>query len=129
MAEKQYKNYDERFLKEDNASGSRPVISYSISNPDEALNLNDYGIFCKAKFEDGSYCQTSEDLLSLFRSGFIFALEQPGGYAAYSDPMTLQVPTSEPASISIMLGFSSDSPAIVYMVDAPSFEQLKQSES
>ena len=34
MAEKQYKNYDERFLKEDNASGSRPVIEYTISNPE-----------------------------------------------------------------------------------------------
>ena len=32
MAEKQYKNYDERFLKED--SSSEPVISYITSNAD-----------------------------------------------------------------------------------------------
>ena len=127
MAEKQYKNYDERYLKEDNASGSRPVISYTLSNPDEALDKD--GVFFKAKFEDGSYCQTSEDLLSLFRSGFIFALEQSDEFFVYSNQMTLLVPNGEVATISIMLSYSSDSPEFVYMVDAPTFEQLKQSKS
>lgn len=35
MTEKQYKNYDERFLKEDTSSGSRPVIEYDESNNHE----------------------------------------------------------------------------------------------
>ena len=122
MAEKQYKNYDERFLKEE-SSGSRPMISYTTSNPDEALT--DDEMFFKAKFEDGSYCQTLEDLLSLFRSGFIFALEQPGDYAVYSNQMILTVPKGEATTIAIMI----DSSTSAYMVDAPTFEQLKQSKS
>lgn len=126
MAEKQYKNYDERFLKEE-SSGNRPVISYTLSNPDEALNK--VGVFFKAKFEDGSYCQTLEDLLSLFRSGFIFALEQPGERVVYSNQMTLLAPNGEAATIFITINYASDSQELVYMVDAPTFEQLKQSTS
>lgn len=124
MAEKQYKNYDERFLKED--SSSEPVISYITSNADEVLleSGND-AIFVKAKFKDGSYCQTSEDLINLFKSGFIFALERSGDYIVYSNQMTLMVPNSEASTISMTIGVST----YVHMVDAPTFEQLKQSKS
>lgn len=122
MAEKQYKNYDERFLKEE-SSGSRPVISYTISDPDETFR-QDGILFCKAKFEDGSYCQTLEDLLNLFRSGFIFTLENPGDYTIYSNQMTLLVPNGEPSSISIALDLSGDSSELAYMVTGPVFEQL-----
>lgn len=126
MAEKQYKNYDERFLKEE-SSGSRPVISYTISNPDEVLN--DDGMWIKAKFEDGSYCQTLEDLLSLFRSGFISAIEQPGDFVVYSNQMTLSVLKDGAPTIFIMISYASGSSELVHMVDAPTFEQLKQSAS
>lgn len=125
MAEKQYKNYDERFLKEE-SSGSRPVIKYYLGDVNEALDDGPTTYF-KAKFEDGSYCQTLEDLLSLFRSGFIFAFEMPGYYTIYSNPMILMVRNGQATTISIVINFSSDSPELVYMVDAPTFEQLKQS--
>lgn len=128
MAEKQYKNYDERFLKEDSSSGSRPVISYTISDPDEALNQAGNMSF-KAKFEDGSYCQTSEDLIDLFQFGFIFAVEQPGDYTIYSNQMILTVPNGEASTITVNLDSSSNPPSCAYMVTAPAFEQLKQSVS
>lgn len=126
MAEKQYKNYDERFLKEE-SSGSRPVIEYDLEDENEVLD--DSEMYFKAKFEDGSYCQTLEDLLSLFRSGFIFALKLPGYYTIYSNQMILMIPNGQATTISIVTNFASDSPELVYMVDAPTFEQLKQSKS
>ena len=126
MAEKQYKNYDERFLKEDSSSGGQPVISYIAFNADEVLHESSGDvIFAKAKFKDGSYCQTSEDLINLFQSGFIFAFENPGVYTIYSNQMMLTVPNTEASTISVTIGVS----AYVYMVDAPTFEQLKQSKS
>ena len=127
MAEKQYKNYDERFLKEDTSSSSRSVISYTIPNPDEALNQAG-NMYFKAKFEDGSYCQTSENLLNLYRSGFIFSLEQPGEYTLYSDQMILTIQNSE-ASITVNIDSSSNPPSCAYILTAPVFEQLKQSVS
>lgn len=128
MAEKQYKNYDERFLKEDTSSGSRPVISYTTSNPDEVLR-KDSIMFLKAKFEDGSYCQTSEDLLNLFRSGFIFAVEQPGVYAVYSNQMILTFLNGETSTIAVGVDTSGEVVSYAYMVIAPAFEQLKESQS
>ena len=124
MAEKKYKNYDERFLKEDNASGGRPVISYIASNADEVLR-KDSSTILKAKFEDGSYCQTSEDLLNLLRSGFILSV----GGAFYSNQMILSVPNGGISSIAVGVDFSGAAGSYIYMVDAPSFEQLKQSKS
>lgn len=128
MAEKQYKNYDERFLKEDTSSGSRPVISYVVSNADEALR-KDSIMFFKAKFEDGSYCQTSEDLLNLLRSGFILSVEQPGDYAFYSNQMILTVPNGDASTIAVGIDLSGEVVSYAYMVDSPTFEQLKQSKS
>lgn len=128
MAEKQYKNYDERFLKEDSSSGSRPVISYTDSDPDEVLTKGS-NIFFKAKFEDGQYCQTSEDLINLFQSGFIFAFESPGDYVLYSNQMVLMIPNGAVAAITVCVDLTTSPLSYACMVTAPAFEQLKQSVS
>lgn len=129
MAEKQYKNYDERFLKEDTSSSTRSMISYTTPNLDEILN-QDGIMYFKAKFEDGSYCQTSEDLLNLYRSGFIFALEEPGVYTIYSNQMILMLSNYEAFyAIVVTIDSSSNPLTCACMVTAPAFEQLKQSVS
>jgi len=130
MAEKQYKNYDERFLKEDTSSSTRSMISYTAPNPDEILNQAGNMMYFKAKFEDGSYCQTSEDLLNLYRSGFIFALEEPGVYTIYSNQMILMFSDYEASyAIVVTIDSSSNPLTCACMVTAPAFEQLKQSVS
>lgn len=81
MAEKQYKNYDERFLKE------KPiVINYSPEDPSEVLFYQSdhssvtYGIF-KMKNENGEYVQTSDELYELFLKFPIICQPDRGLYA------------------------------------------------
>lgn len=127
MAEKQYKNYDERFLKEDNASGSRPVIEYVFTNSDEVIALDGQNTTIKGKFLDGSYCQNADDLKKIFTSGSLFSFAVPSendSLAIYSP--TLFSMTEDGARILVAIG---DSQHVLSVVDAPTFEQLKQSES
>lgn len=124
MAEKQYKNYDERFLKEE-SSGSRPVIEYVVTNSDEVLNLDGANMALKGKFLDGSYCQNSDDLKKLFASGAIFSYTVPEAEALviYS-PMMFSSKKGSSATITVDM-----SGTVLSVVDAPTFEQLKQSKS
>ena len=83
MAEKQYKNYDERFLKEDNASGSRPVIEYTLDAEGESddyipgSDSNPARIHLKK--QDGSYAETQDDVWDLFIKNVIIKLTTSSG--------------------------------------------------
>lgn len=125
MAEKQYKNYDERFLKEDSSSSSRPVIEYVATNSDEVFDLDGINMALKGKFLDGSYCQNSDDLKKLFASGAIFSYTVPESetLAIYS-PMMFSSKKSSSATITVDISGTT-----LLVVDAPTFEQLKQSKS
>lgn len=125
MAEKQYKNYDERFLKEDTSSGSRPVIEYDATNSSEIIyKSNEQNYIFKGKFLDGSYCQNANDLKKLFLSGAVFSYIVPE-----SEEFTIYSPimfTYNSVTASIISTFGG---AILQVVDAPTFEQAKQSQS
>lgn len=78
MAEKQYKNYDERFLIE------KPiVINYSQDDSSDMLFYQSdhssvsYGII-KMKNENGEYVQTSDELYELFLKFPIISLPDDG---------------------------------------------------
>lgn len=122
MAEKQYKNYDERFLKEE-SSGSRPVIEYYLEDENEVINSET--IYLKGKFPDGSYCQSPQDVISLFISSPIISLKQKTdeSITIYCSPINVMTLGEE-----ITMYLYADN-ITIYMVDTPMFEQLKQSTS
>lgn len=123
MAEKQYKNYDERFLKEE--SSGRCVLHYI--GPDENEFLNSGRIYLKGKFPDGSYCQSPQDIINLFISFPIISLQAPD-ITAYCSPVSVQ--ELEEGTIMVLYsGEPTTDNSIVYMLDAPTFEQIKQSKS
>lgn len=129
MAEKQYKNYDERFLKEDTSSGSRLVIEYDVTNSSEIIDKPD-GLYVtfKGKFLDGSYCQNANDLKKLFLSGAVFSCVEPNSkrYIMYSPLKLADYSSAMPNAMSIYL---TSNGIIFKVVDAPTFEQVKQSQS
>lgn len=124
MAEKQYKNYDERFLKEE-SSGSRPVIEYYLEDENEVINSG--RVFLKGKFPDGSYCQSSQDVISLFISSPIISFHITD-ITFYCAPVNVQE-LEEGTMICLYMGEANGDNSTIYMVDAPTFEQLKQSKS
>ena len=86
MAEKQYKNYDERFLKEDSSSsGSRPVIEYILdsneTSDDIILGSDSQPAKLHLKKEDGSYTETQSDILDLFMKNCIIKFTSQSGVA------------------------------------------------
>lgn len=119
MAEKQYKNYDERFLKEDTSSGSRPVIEYDESNNHE-VRISDSGtIMLKGKFSDGSYCQNAEDLKTLLTSGALIFFSGENGNKAIFLPSYLAI--SKTATV--LMSISPEN--LVQIVDASYFDQIQ----
>ena len=127
MAEKQYKNYDERFLKEE-SSGSRPVIEYYLEDENEVINSEK--IYLKGKFPDGSYCQSPQDVISLFISSPIISLKQKTAEstAIYCSPISV-LTSGEETIMYLYMGESNSNDTTAYMVDATLFEQIKQSTS
>ena len=127
MAEKQYKNYDERFLKEE-SSGSRQVIEYYLEDENEVINSEK--IYLKGKFPDGSYCQSPQDVISLFISSPIISLKQKTAESItiYCSPISV-LTSGEETTIYLYMGESNSNDTTAYMVDATLFEQIKQSTS
>ena len=124
MAEKQYKNYDERFLKEE-SSGSRPVIEYYLEDENEVI-VSDR-MYLKGKFPDGSYCQSSQDMINLFISSPIISYHATND-VIYCSPINVQE-LEEATIIRLCMGEPNINDNTAYMIDAPTFEQLKQSKS
>ena len=122
MAEKQYKNYDERFLKEE-SSGSRPVIEYYLEDENEVVDAGK--IYLKGKFPDGSYCQSPQDIINLFISSPIISLKQKTAESntIYCSPISVMMLREE-----ITMYLYADN-VTIYMVDTPMFEQIKQTTS
>lgn len=125
MAEKQYKNYDERFLKEE-SSGSRPVIEYYSEDENEVIKDESGNIYLKGKFPDGSYCQSSQDMINLFISSPIISFHEANTFI-YCSPVSIYK-TENNTLMYLYVGASEDNTTI-YMTDATIFEQLKQSKS
>ena len=121
MAEKQYKNYDERFLKEE-SSGSRPVIEYHLDDENEVINSEK--TYLKGKFPDGSYCQSSQDIINLFISSPIISFHVTD-ITFYCSPVNVQE-LEEGTMMHLYTGEANGNNSTIYMVDAPTFEQLKQ---
>lgn len=69
MAEKQYKNYDERFLKEE---ASEPIVI-------EAVFDSKYKVLLISEWPDGTPIQTVEDLYSVFKSRAAIAFTREVG--------------------------------------------------
>ena len=128
MAEKQYKNYDERFLKEE-PSGSRPILTYPEGIEAEDISVivhyehNSVAYLVLPK-EDGSYCQTSGDLKDLFIKGFILdfhdVMSTPSIFGK-KVASNFDFPGIELASVSNSIRYVA--------VTEPSFNQIKQSQS
>ena len=83
MAEKQYKNYDERFLKE-----TPIVINYSQDDSSDMLIYeSDHSsvsyVIIKMKNENGEYVQTSDELHELFLGFPIISLPDGNGPTAF----------------------------------------------
>ena len=126
MAEKQYKNYDERFLKEE-SSGSRPILTYpeGIEAEDILVIVNsepNSTVYLVLPKEDGSYCQTSDDLKDLFIKGFILD--------GYDMMFTPSIFVKKVASNFDFPGIelASDLNSVYIAVTEPSFNQIKQSQ-
>lgn len=87
MAEKQYKNYDERFLKEDTSSSEPIEIEGYVSTADS----NSYVLI--NQWPDGTPIETADDLESVFKARAIISfteeLEESGSivYKAIPDLM------------------------------------------
>lgn len=125
MAEKQYKNYDERFLKEE-SSGSRPVISYTTEELEECSFEQGSNIALKLKKSNGEFVLNKDELRSMFLSGFFVDLLNTEISTIYSPMRFVQNPSSSIAGI--VLHEDSDGNNVT-ATDALSFEQLKQSQS
>lgn len=128
MAEKQYKNYDERFLKEDpSSSGSRPVIEYifdSNGTSDDIIPKSDSGpAKIHLKKEDGSYAETQSDILDLFMKNGIIKLTSQSG-AAQMGTFRASILGGDESFILVDFGDST-----AYACTTSLFEQFKQSQS
>lgn len=127
MAEKQYKNYDERFLKEE-SSGSRQIIEYDAANEDEVILPG--GVYTefmlKAKFPDGVYAKSADDLRRWLASGFLVSIlsgpDIPNEFI-YT-PLSFIKKSNSP---NYGIACSEYADSTCSMVDAHIFEQLKQS--
>lgn len=71
MAEKQYKNYDERFLKEEVGS-SEPI---AILTSDVFLYKNSLAMV-KLRNREGNFLQTNQDLIDLFLKRPVFDIKK-----------------------------------------------------
>lgn len=120
MAEKQYKNYDERFLKEE-SSGSRPIISYTTEELEECSFEQGSNIAFKLKKSNGEFVLNKDELRSMFLSGFFVDLSNTEMSTIYS-PMRFIL---NPTIAGIVLSQDSSGNTVTAM-DALSFEQLKQ---
>lgn len=132
MAEKQYKNYDERFLKEE-SSGSRPIISYTTEELEECSFEQGSSIALKLKKSNGEFVLNKDELRSMFLSGFFVDLSNTEMSTIYS-PMRfiLNSISSKKLVITIVAGiilYEDSAGNSVTAMDALSFEQLKQSQS
>lgn len=127
MVEKQYKNYDERFLKEE-SSGSRSVIEYYLEDENEVIDSEK--VYLKGKFPDGSYCQSPQDVISLFISSPIISLKQKTAesIAIYCSPINVMT-SGEETAMYLHTGEANSDNATICMVDTPMFEQIKQTKS
>lgn len=126
MAEKQYKNYDERFLKEE-SSGSRPVISYTNEEAEECLSEQGSNIALKLKKSNGEFVLNKDELRSMFLSGFFVDLLDTEMSTIYS-PMRF-ILNSSSSIAGIVLHEDSYGGYGIIAMDALSFEQIKQSQS
>ena len=125
MAEKQYKNYDERFLKEE-PSGSRPIISYTNEEAEECLFEYGSVIILKLKKSNGEFVLNEDELRSMFLSGFFVDLLDTEMSTIVSP---IRFSLNQISSITaIVLSEDSYGNSLV-AVDAVSFEQFKQSQS
>ena len=89
MAEKQYKNYDERFLKEDTSS-SEPI---EIDGNHTIFNRSTYVLI--NQWPDGTPIQTADDLELVFKSQAIisfteFVSEESGSNNYKAIPILMQ---------------------------------------
>lgn len=125
MAEKQYKNYDERFLKEE-SSGSRPIISYTTEELEECSFEQGSSIALKLKKSNGEFVLNKDELRSMFLSGFFVDLLNTEMSTIYSPMRFILNPASSIAGIVL---HNEDSYGSVTAMDALSFEQIKQSQS
>lgn len=122
MAEKQYKNYDERFLKEE-SSGSRPIISYTTEELEECSFKQGSIMFLKLKKSNGEFVLNKDELRSMFLSGFFVDLLNTEKPMIYSPMRFVLDPTATMAYIAL---YADPSGAMVATTDALSFEQIKQ---
>ena len=123
MAEKQYKNYDERFLKEE-SSGSRPVISYTQEELEECSLEEESATIFKLKKSNGEFVLNKDELRSMFLSGFFVDLSNTEMSTIYSPMRFLLNPATTITGIVLY-----EDPVIgnsVIAMDALSFEQIKQ---
>ena len=120
MAEKQYKNYDERFLKEE-SSGSRPIISYTTEELEECSFEQGSSIALKLKKSNGEFVLNKDELRSMFLSGFFVDLSNTEMSTIYSPMLFILNPTIA----GIVLSQDSSGNTVTAM-DALSFEQIKQ---
>lgn len=125
MAEKQYKNYDERFLKEE-SSGSRPIISYTTEELEECSFEQGSSIALKLKKSNGEFVLNKDELRSMFLSGFFVDLLNTEISTIYSPMRFDQNPSS---SIAAIVLHEDSYRSSVVALDAVSFEQFKQSQS
>lgn len=126
MAEKQYKNYDERFLKEGpSSSGSRPVIEYIFdfngASDDFVPGSDSEPGKIHLKKEDGSYAETQSDVLDLFMKNGIIKLTSQSG-AAQMGTFKALVLAGDESFIMVDIGDGT-----LYACTTSVFEQLKQS--
>lgn len=124
MAEKQYKNYDERFLKEE-SSGSRPVIEYYLEDENEVIDAG--RIYLKGKFPDGSYCQSPQDIINLFISSPVISFHAANTTTFYCSPVNVE--EYEEETVMNLYTGEANGDNTIYMIDATLFEQAKQSNS
>ena len=122
MAEKQYKNYDERFLKEE-SSGSRPIISYTTEELEECSFEQGSSIAFKLKKSNGEFVLNKDELRSMFLSGFFVDLSNTEMSTIYSPMRFILNSTSSVAGIILYEDPAGNS---VTAMDALSFEQIKQ---
>ena len=126
MAEKQYKNYDERFLKEE-SSGSKPVISYTTEELEEcSVEQGSNMMILKLKKSNGEFVLNKDELRSMFLSGFFVDLSNTERSTIYSPMYFILNPSSSGESITL---YQDSSGSAVFATDALSFEQIKQSQS
>lgn len=102
MAEKQYKNYDERFLKEDTSS-SEPI---EIEGHMTTANRSTYVLI--NQWPDGTPIETADDLESVFKaraiiSFTVFVSEESGSNNYKAIPILMQRNTLQGEGLCVLL--------------------------